>query len=85
MALSVPLSRPTLRVGGGSAFFVRQHYVYGSGHIHEASRGAAPSGRKCERDCSIRCRAIDAYWHSFRILADTLDFSWRIITFGISS
>jgi hypothetical protein len=23
MALSVPLSRPTLRVGGGSAFFVR--------------------------------------------------------------
>ena len=25
MALSVPLSRFTLRVGGGSAFFVRQH------------------------------------------------------------
>ena len=27
MALSVPLSRPTLRVGGGSAFFVRRHLV----------------------------------------------------------
>ena len=25
MARSVPLSRPTLRVGGGSAFFVRPH------------------------------------------------------------
>jgi len=25
MALSVPLSRSTLRVGGGSAFFVRRH------------------------------------------------------------
>ena len=25
MALSVPLSRSTLRFGGGSAFFVRQH------------------------------------------------------------
>jgi hypothetical protein len=25
MALSVPLSRPTLRVGGGSAFCVRPH------------------------------------------------------------
>ena len=27
MALSVPLSRFTPRVGGGSAFFVRQHYT----------------------------------------------------------
>ena len=27
MALSVPLSRFTSRVGGGSAFFVRQHYT----------------------------------------------------------
>ena len=27
MALAVPLSRFTPRVGGGSAFFVRQHYV----------------------------------------------------------
>ena len=27
MALSVPLSRSTLRVGGGSAFFVRHHYA----------------------------------------------------------
>jgi len=27
MARSVPLSRSTLRVGGGSAFFVRQHYT----------------------------------------------------------
>jgi hypothetical protein len=29
MALSVPLSRPTLRVGGGSAFFVRPQGVFG--------------------------------------------------------
>ena len=28
MALSVPLSRFTSRVGGGSAFFVRQHYTF---------------------------------------------------------
>ena len=28
MALSVPLSRFTPRVGGGSAFFVRQHYAH---------------------------------------------------------
>ena len=27
MALAVPLSRFTSRVGGGSAFFVRQHYA----------------------------------------------------------
>ena len=27
MARSVPLSRSTLRVGGGSAFYVRQHYT----------------------------------------------------------
>jgi hypothetical protein len=29
MALSVPLSRSTLRVGGGSAFFVRPRGVFG--------------------------------------------------------
>jgi len=29
MALSVPLSRSTPRVGGGSAFFVRPHERYG--------------------------------------------------------
>ena len=29
MALSVPLSRFTPRVGGGSAFFVRPHRVFG--------------------------------------------------------
>ena len=28
MALAVPLSRFTSRVGGGSAFFVRQHYAF---------------------------------------------------------
>ena len=28
MALSVPLSRFTSRVGGGSAFFVRPHYTF---------------------------------------------------------
>jgi hypothetical protein len=29
MALSVPLSRPTLRVGGGSAFYVRPLITFG--------------------------------------------------------
>ena len=28
MALAVPLSRFTSQVGGGSAFFVRQHYAH---------------------------------------------------------
>jgi len=30
LALSVPLSRSMLRVGGGSAFYVRPHYVFDS-------------------------------------------------------
>jgi hypothetical protein len=40
MARSVPLSRSTLRVGGGSAFFVQHDYAHNATDDHFISGGA---------------------------------------------
>ena len=42
MALAVPLSRFTSRVGGGSAFYVRQHYTLMNDRILLALLGLIP-------------------------------------------
>jgi len=73
MAMSVPLSRSTLRVGGGSAFYVRRRYhesiIYHAadlrvdefaGHLRAFSHDyrSSPWSRELSRAHDVRCRCF---------------------------
>ena len=71
LALAVPLSRFTSRVGGGSAFFVRPHYAHINKHYNHEKKHY--QNRQLHRD-GIRRRWMRAHLkYSWDVTDDTQD------------
>jgi len=78
LALAVPLSRFTPRIGGGSAFYVRHH---GARHENPKIEGI----RNCRSRCSYSCQRVPAGFHTGlvwgRNVLFALRFGWDISVF----